>query len=411
MTDHMTTPPDPPAASANEENSATQAPWLPLVIIVLAQLQMGINLNALPVSLGPIADDLDAPATAVGTALVLYSLFVAAFVMVGAKIGKLLGERLVFQVGVAGHGVAMLLMAISTDVDTMNTAQAIAGIAAAALVPTLVVLIAANYHGRQQETALGVLASVPAIASGLTFVVAGFIATALNWRYTFGLIVFLAIAVLILSARLKPVQRQRGVRVDLVGVVISAAAIALIRRWSSLLRSLFKAGRPVDPAPPRFNLLLSLFDGSLHSAGPSPSIRTQRRFTPTHVFDRNARFEPGLIKPVHTPPSPSPSRWAPRIRKSTAVIVELLSTSHECHSSNVRAAAAPPNKDTLSGIRRPSEPIATINAPTIADSGTTRLDSAMAFPAAGASVKFLALATMRTAPTPSDPAVPNFDRW
>ncbi len=64
----------------------------------------------------------------------------------------------------------------------MNTAQSIAGLAAAALVPTLVVLIAANYHERQQAQALGILASIPAIASGLAFVIAGFIATALSWR-------------------------------------------------------------------------------------------------------------------------------------------------------------------------------------------------------------------------------------
>jgi MFS family permease len=136
----------------------------------------------------------------------------------------------------------MGLMVTSTDARTMNTAQAIAGVAAAALVPTLVVLIAANYHARQQETALGVLAGIPAVASAVTFVIAGFLATALSWRYSYGLIVFLAVVVLILSFRLTPIPRQRGIRIDLVGVVLSAAAIALIlfgfnnlQRWGPLV--------------------------------------------------------------------------------------------------------------------------------------------------------------------------------
>src|SRR5215510_15448562 len=103
---------------------------------------MAINVTVLPVSLGPISEDLHAPATATATALLLYALFVSAFVMLGAKIGKLVGERRVFQAGVVAHGVAMGLMAASTDARTMNTAQAIAGVAAAGLVPTLVVLIA-----------------------------------------------------------------------------------------------------------------------------------------------------------------------------------------------------------------------------------------------------------------------------
>src|SRR5215510_7260833 len=179
---------DPTAASAVADKRATHAPWLPLIVIVLAQLQMSMNVSVLPVSLGPIAHDLHAPATAAATALLLYSLFVAAFVMLGAQIGKLVGERRVLQVSVVAHGVAMILMAISTDASTMNFAQAMAGIVAAAAVPTLVVLIAANYHGRQQETALGVLAGIPAVASAATFVIAGFLALALIPRCPFWLI-------------------------------------------------------------------------------------------------------------------------------------------------------------------------------------------------------------------------------
>jgi MFS family permease len=189
---------------------------------------MGINVNALPVSLGPIIEDLNSPATSVATALVLYSLFVAAFVMLGAKVGKIFGERLVFQVSIVAHGAAMAMMALSTTAGLMNVSQAIAGVAAALLVPTLVVLIAANYRERQQEQALGILASIPAIASGVTFVVAGYIATALSWRISFWLIALISLVVLVLSFRMKAIPRQKGIRIDLIGVVLSASAIALI---------------------------------------------------------------------------------------------------------------------------------------------------------------------------------------
>src|SRR5215831_21028830 len=205
-----------------------RVPWFPLLIVVLAQLQLAINISALPVSLGPISEDLGAPATATARALLVYSLFVAAFVMLGAKIGKLVGERRVFQASVVAHGLAMALMAASTNVAMMNIAQVIAGLAAAAGVPTFVVLIAANYHHRQQETALGVLAGIPAVASAVTFVVAGFLATALSWRWSFGLVAAMSVVVFALSFRLAPVPRQRGVTVDAVGVVLSAGAIALI---------------------------------------------------------------------------------------------------------------------------------------------------------------------------------------
>jgi hypothetical protein len=90
-----------PAANAKQ---VAQISWLALAIIVLAQMQMAFNVNAIPVSVGPIVEDLNTAATNVGTALVIYSLFVAAFVMVGAKLGKIFGARLVFQIAVLAHG-------------------------------------------------------------------------------------------------------------------------------------------------------------------------------------------------------------------------------------------------------------------------------------------------------------------
>ncbi|MFN8466723.1 MAG: MFS transporter [Caldilineaceae bacterium] len=217
-----------PSTAQAAISAGARASWLPMIIILLAQIQMAFNVNALPVSIGPIVETLDTPATMVGTALVVYSLCVAAFVMLGAKLGKLFGERLVFQITVVIHGLAMGLMAISPDARVMIAAQALAGLAAAALVPTLVVLVAANYHGDQQAQALGLLAGAPAMAGVLAFLLAGYLGTAFSWRYSFGLILVLSLAVLALSFRLKSVPRQKGVKIDFVGALLIALAMILI---------------------------------------------------------------------------------------------------------------------------------------------------------------------------------------
>lgn len=211
-----------------QEEKNTQAPWLPLIIIVMVQMQMGFNVNAIPVSMGPIVEELYTPATSVGTALVIYSLFVAAFVMLGAKIGRKFGERLVFQVTTLLHGLSMYIMATSQDALTMNLAQALAGLAAAALVPTLVVLIAANYRDRQQAQALGVLAGAPAMAGALAFFVAGFLGTFLSWRYSFALLTVISLIAFLLSFKIKAIPRHKGVRIDLIGALLVAVAVILI---------------------------------------------------------------------------------------------------------------------------------------------------------------------------------------
>ena len=58
--------------------------------------------------------------------------------------------------------------------------------------------------------------------------VAGYIATALSWRFSFGLIFVISLVVLFLSFRMKPVPRQEGISIDFIGVVLSALAIAVL---------------------------------------------------------------------------------------------------------------------------------------------------------------------------------------
>src|SRR3712207_9225188 len=94
-------------APTGSAEAAAQASWMPMIIIALAQILMSFNISALPVSIGSIVSDLDTSPASVGTALVVYSLVAAGFVMLGARLGKLLGARLVFQISVIGFGLAM----------------------------------------------------------------------------------------------------------------------------------------------------------------------------------------------------------------------------------------------------------------------------------------------------------------
>src|SRR3954465_12047193 len=106
MTTASPATPSPVSQAPAVEDDAAPGIWLPLIVIVLAQIQMSFNINALPVSVGPIAHDLHTGPTSIATALVIYSLSVAALVMVGAQLGRLFGARLVFQLGIALHAAA-----------------------------------------------------------------------------------------------------------------------------------------------------------------------------------------------------------------------------------------------------------------------------------------------------------------
>jgi MFS family permease len=202
--------------------------WLPMVIIAMAQILMVFNVASLQVSIEGIVSTFKTPATTVGTAIVTYSLVVAGFIMLGARIGQTFGARRVFRATVALFGAAMALMAFSPGVVTMIVAQAIAGAAAAALVPTLVILVADNYRGVEQEKALGWLGGAQAMGIVLGFLIAGVFSTWVGWRYTYGFLVLLAIVIYVISDRLSPVKGRSRASIDKFGVVLAAAAVFLI---------------------------------------------------------------------------------------------------------------------------------------------------------------------------------------
>jgi MFS family permease len=110
----------------------------------------------------------------------------------------------------------------------MITAQGLAGAAAAIIVPSLVALIAENYHGAQQATAVGSLGSARAASGISAFLIGGILGTFIGWRPVFGILVVLAVIVFILSFRLRSDTKNSSVQIDLVGAVLIGVAIVLI---------------------------------------------------------------------------------------------------------------------------------------------------------------------------------------
>jgi predicted MFS family arabinose efflux permease len=239
----MATQPGVPTRAEGEVRDS----WLAMIVIAMGQALMSFNVSAIPVSMSGMVASFHTPPTTVGTAVVMYSLGVSGFVMLGAKLGQRFGSKTFFQAAVAVLGAAMVLMVISPNATVMLAAQGLAGLAAAALVPTLVALVAVHYTGEQQAEAVGWLGSARAMAGVLALVIVGYVAM-INWRLAFGLLIVHAAAILFLSRKLKPAQPRPEVTIDVLGVLLAAAGIILLtfgvnnlRNWGTLL------ARPAAP--------------------------------------------------------------------------------------------------------------------------------------------------------------------
>ena len=222
--------------------------WTPMIAIALGQAIMSFNVASLPVSLGGMVQSFGVPPTTVATGIVMYSLAVAGFVMLGAKLVQRFGSTQVFRTVVLLFGIGQVFMTFSPSATVMLASQLLIGLSASVIVPALVALIAHHYHGPQQATAVGALGSARAAAGVLAFLIGGLLGTFIGWRPVFGILIATAAVVFVLSFRLKPEAGRPEVKIDLVGVVLAAASIMLITfGFNNLNRWGLGFARPAAP--------------------------------------------------------------------------------------------------------------------------------------------------------------------
>ena len=206
----------------------TRTSWLPLVSLFLAQVLMSFNVAALPISLGGIVAEFGVPPTVASTTIVMYGLAVAALVMTGAKLGQRIGWVLIFRIVIVLFAGSAVLMIVSPSVGWAIAGQAVAGAAAAIIVPSIVALIAENYRGGQQATAIGAIGSARAISGVTAFLIGGTLGTLVGWRPLFVIVLAIAVLVFALSFTLRGDRGDASIRIDLVASLLIGAAIVLL---------------------------------------------------------------------------------------------------------------------------------------------------------------------------------------
>ncbi|MFF7291969.1 MFS transporter [Microbacterium sp. NPDC008134] len=215
--------------SAPQTASAPAASsWLPMISLFMAQVLMSFNVAALPISIGGMVSEFGVPPTVASTTIVMYGLAVAALVMTGAKLGQRVGWVLIFRVVIALFAASSVLMLIAPSIGWAIAGQAVAGAAAAIIVPSIVALIAENYRGAQQATAIGAIGSARAISGVTAFLIGGTLGTLVGWRPMFFIVLGIAVLVFAFSFTLRGDRGDAGIRIDLVASFLIGAAIVLL---------------------------------------------------------------------------------------------------------------------------------------------------------------------------------------
>jgi EmrB/QacA subfamily drug resistance transporter len=207
--------------------------WLILAFILCAEIMDLLDSTIVNVAAPSIRLELQSSTTDLQWITGGYSLTFAAFLIAGARLGDRFGRRNLFLVGAWGFVLFSAACALAPNSDVLIAARLLQGATAALLIPQGLGLIQAAFSPTDQGKAFGVFGPVVGLAAVLGPVIGGVLVSAnlfgTGWRSVFLINVPIGIVAAIGGARVLPESRQEAApRLDLVGTVLVAAAVALL---------------------------------------------------------------------------------------------------------------------------------------------------------------------------------------
>ena len=200
--------------------------WLTLVAMTLANSMILVDQTAVPLASPDVVDDLGGGISDGQWIMTANILPLAAFMVLGGRLGDLVGLRRVFLIGSAIFCASTALAGAAQDMPWMIAMRATQGLGAALMMPTAVAITSAVWPAERRGFALGVLAGGSAFFAALGPVLGGLL-TSIDWRLVFFINVPLALALIAvtLSATPKLAPGDQARRIDYAGSIVFGLAI------------------------------------------------------------------------------------------------------------------------------------------------------------------------------------------
>ncbi|MDP9794295.1 EmrB/QacA subfamily drug resistance transporter [Catenuloplanes nepalensis] len=191
---------------------------IPMFMVTLDNL---VVTTALPV----IKDELGASLTDLQWFVNAYTLPFAALLLTASALGDRIGRKRLFLAGIALFTLASAACATATEPWMLTTARAIQGTAGAAVMPLSLTLLAAAVPSRMRNAAVGIWGGISGLGVAVGPVVGGAVVEGLDWNWIFWLNVPVGVLALVLAATVLRESRGGARRLDLLGLILSSAAV------------------------------------------------------------------------------------------------------------------------------------------------------------------------------------------
>ena len=196
------------------------------ILLAMAMFVLVVDTSLMNVSISAVVHDLGTTVSGVQSAIALEALVSAAFILIGSKVGDLIGRKRAYVLGLLGYAIGALAMALAQSLTAIIVFWAIiGGLGASLLLPAMQSLIHGNFEGAAQKKAYALVGAAAAIAAAVGPLLGGFITTYLSWRVAF-LLEDVVIAIVLSGIRLVRDVPYTGPRqIDVVGAVLSVVGM------------------------------------------------------------------------------------------------------------------------------------------------------------------------------------------
>jgi EmrB/QacA subfamily drug resistance transporter len=201
--------------------------WWVLAILAIAQLMIVLDVTVVNIALPSAQKALhfsDADRQWIITA---YALAFGSLLLVGGRIGDLLGRKRLFIAGAFGFAAASALGGAAQNFELLVGARALQGVFAALMAPAALSLVSTTFtDARERGIAFGIWGGIGGGAGAIGLLLGGVLTQSLSWRWTLYVNLAFAIPAAIGAiALLRPDARRASTPIDVPGAVTATGGL------------------------------------------------------------------------------------------------------------------------------------------------------------------------------------------
>ncbi len=230
------------SSTSRGHSSAPVRAWLVLCAMSMLQFFIAVDVTVVNIALPSIGADYGVDGHSLTWVVVGYTITGGGLLMLGGRLGDLLGRRRTLLAGTILFGAASLLAGLAPSFPVLVAARLLQGAGEAVALPAAMATIVLLFpEGPRRSRALSVWAAVASCGLVVGFALSGIITAHLGWRWIFLISVPFILVVIVAALLLVPADRSasRGKgRLDMPGSFLLTACPLLF------VYAMVEAGEP-----------------------------------------------------------------------------------------------------------------------------------------------------------------------